>query len=94
MIDHGAIEPAAESEPTDTGFSGWRMVWVGALILTISSYEAGLPQLLRLGLTEVRTIQSFDPVLTAAYWFSGALPIILLPLVGWAVDRRGARLMV
>ena len=94
MIDHGAIEPVAESEPTDTGFSGWRMVWIGALILTISSYEAGLPQLLRLGLTEVRTIQSFDPVLTAAYWFSGALPIILLPLVGWAVDRRGARLMV
>ena len=94
MTDHATIESSVESGPTDTGFSGWRMVWIAALVLTIGSYPAGLPQLLRLGLTEVRTTLSFDPVLTAAYWFSGALPIILLPLVGWAVDRWGARHMV
>lgn len=94
MIDHRIIESSAEEEPTDPGFSGWRMVRIGALVLTIGGYEAGLPQLLRLGLTEVRTTLSFDPVLTAAYWFSGALPIILLPLAGWAVDRWGARPMV
>lgn len=94
MTDHATIESPAEAEPTDTGFSGWRMVWIGALVLAIGSYEAGLPQLLRLGLTEVRTTLSFDPVLTAAYRFSGALPIILLPLVGWAVDRWGPRHMV
>ena len=94
MIGRGPIPSTAETEPTDAGFSGWRMVWIAALVLTIGSYEAGLPQFLRLGLTEVRTILSFDPVLTAAYWFSGALPIILLPLVGWAVDRWGARHMV
>ena len=94
MIGRGPIPSTAETEPTDPGFFGWRMVWIATLVLTIGSYEAGLPQFLRLGLTEVRTILSFDPLLTAAYWFSSALPIILLPLVGWAVDRWGARHMV
>ena len=62
--------------------------------MTISIFESGLLQLLRLGLTQVREMQSSDPVLTGAYWVSGALAIILLPLVGWAVDRWGTRSMV
>ena len=94
MTNRDSVTVPTGPDPSVAMFFGWRMVWVGALVLAISSFEPGLPQLLRLGLTQVREVQSFDPVLTGAYWVSGALPIILLPLVGWAVDRWGARPMV
>lgn len=94
MTNRDPVTAPTGPDPSVAMFFGWRMVWVGAPVLTISSFESGLPQLLRLGLIQAREIRSFDPVLTGAYWISGALPIILLPLVSWAVDRWGTRPMV
>ena len=40
-------------KPPAARFYGWRVVWIGAFILAIGSYEQGLPQLLRFTLGEV-----------------------------------------
>ena len=43
----------ADLKPSAARFYGWRVVWIGAFILVIGSYEQGLPQLLRFTLGEV-----------------------------------------
>ena len=43
----------ADLKPSAARFYGWRVVWVGAFILVIGSYEQGLPQLMRFTLGEV-----------------------------------------
>ena len=90
------VSTPTEAEPTNGWFTGWRIVWVGAIVLAIGgSPQGGLPQFLNLGFREFHEIWDAGPVLG---WVFGlltlALQLLLLPLVGWAVDRWGARPMV
>ena len=70
------------------------MVWIGAFILVIGSYEQGLPQLLRFTLGEVVVRRGSLTFVVAHGLLTGLLPLLLMPLAGWAVDRWGARRLV
>ena len=70
------------------------MVWIGAFILVIGSYEQGLPQLLRFTLGEVVVRRGSLTFAVAHGLLTGLLPLLLMPLAGWAVDRWGARHLV
>ncbi len=85
----------ADLKPSAARFYGWRVVWVGAFILVIGSYEQGLPQLILFTLGEVLMPPSGSPALAEAYGLlTGFLPLLLMPLAGWAVDRWRARRLV
>ena len=85
----------ADLKPYAASFYGWRVVWIGAFILVIGSYEQGLPQLMLFTLGEVLVPRGGSLALAVAYGvLTGLLPLLLMPLVGWAVDRWGARRLV
>ena len=85
----------ADLKPSAASFYGWRVVWIGAFILVIGSYEQGLPQLMLFTLGEVLVPRGGSLALAVAYGvLTGLLPLLLMPLVGWAVDRWGARRLV
>ena len=84
----------ADLKPSAARFYGWRVVWIGAFILVIGSYEQGLPQLLRFTLGEVVVRRGSLTFAVAHGLLTGLLPLLLMPLAGWAVDRWGARRLV
>ena len=85
----------ADLKPSAARFYGWRVVWIGAFILVIGSYEQDLPQLMQFTLREVQVARSGSPTFEVAYGLlTGLLPLLLMPLAGWAVDRWGARRLV
>ena len=84
----------ADLKPSAARFYGWRVVWIGAFILVIGSYEQGLPQLLRFTLGEVVVRCGSLTFAVAHGLLTGLLPLLLMPLAGWAVDRWGARRLV
>ena len=84
----------ADLKPSAARFYGWRVVWVGAFILVIGSYEQGLPQLMRFTLGEVVVRRGSLTFAVAHGLLTGLLPLLLMPLAGWAVDRWGARRLV
>ena len=84
----------ADLKPSAARFYGWRVVWVGAVILVIGSYEQGLPQLMRFTLGEVVVRRGSLTFAVAHGLLTGLLPLLLMPLAGWAVDRWGARRLV
>ena len=84
----------ADLKPSAARFYGWHVVWIGAFILVIGSYEQGLPQLLRFTLGEVVVRRGSLTFAVAHGLLTGLLPLLLMPLAGWAVDRWGARRLV
>ena len=79
-------------------FDGWRVVLVGALILAIATDPVGavgLPQIAEIALDDLWTVRGHVALFALAHFvLTGALPVLLLPFVGWGVDRWGSRRMV
>ena len=79
-------------------FDGWRVVLVGALILAIASNHVGavgLPPIAEIVLGDLWTVRGHVVLFAFAHAvLTGALPALLLPFVGWGVDRWGSRRMV
>ncbi len=79
--------PTPGALPEQTGrrrFYGWRLVWVGAFIVAIIGNGGDLPPI----------AWFFDDAQTGGAgvaWFTSG--VLLLPFIGWAVDRWGARRM-
>ena len=79
-------------------FDGWRVVLVGALIVAIASNPVGavdLPRMAEIALGDLWTVHGHVALFAFAHFvLTGALPALLLPFVGWGVDRWGSRRMV
>ena len=79
-------------------FDGWRVVLVGALIVAIATDPVGavgLPRIAEIALGDLWTVRGHVALFAFAHLvFTGALPALLLPFVGWGVDRWGSRRMV
>ena len=79
-------------------FNGWRVVLVGALIVAIASNPVGpvgLPRMAEIALGDLWTVRGHVALFAFAHFvLTGALPALLLPFVGWGVDRWGSRRMV
>ena len=79
-------------------FDGWRVVLVGALIVAIATDPVGavgLPQIAEIALDDLWTVRGHVALFALAHFvLTGALPVLLLPFVGWVVDRWGSRRMV
>ena len=79
-------------------FDGWRVVLVGALIVAIASNPVGavgLPRMAEIALGDLWTVRGHVALFAFAHLvFTDALPVLLLPFVGWGVDRWGSRRMV
>ena len=79
-------------------FYGWRVVLVGALIVAIASNPVGavgLPRMAEIALGDLWTVRGHVALFAFAHLvLTGALPALLLPFVGWGVDRWGSRRMV
>ena len=92
--------PAADT-PTPSRrqarFYGWRLVLVGAFVLAIAGIESNAPHIARAFVGDPLSITDFDPasgvsIVHAVMWGTlTLLPALLLPFIGWAVDRWGAR---
>ena len=68
---------------------------MGAAILVIGSSSTGLPRVLDIALRGVPAARTGGPVFGLVPALStGLLPLLLLPLVGWVVDRWGPRRLV
>ena len=75
-------------------FYGWRVVLVGALIVAIASNHVGmvgLPPIAEIALGDLWTVRGHVALFAFAHF---VLPALLLPFVGWGVDRWGSRRMV
>ena len=72
------------------------MVWVGAVVLAIGWFVEGWSQVVSLALLEFPLDyggSSFG--VTLAYGLlAGLLPLLAIPLAGWAIDRWGARRLI
>ena len=79
-------------------FDGWRVVLVGALIVAIASNPVGvigLPRMAEIALGDLWTVRGHVALFAFAHLvLTDALPALLLPFVGWGVDRWGSRRMV
>ena len=79
-------------------FDGWRVVLVGALIVAIASNHVGLvglPPIAEIALGDLWTVRGHVALFAFAHAvLTGALPALLLPFVGWSVDRWGSRRVV
>ena len=61
---------------------------MGAAILVIGSSSTGLPRVLDIALRGVPAARTGGPVFgLVPALLTGLLPLLLLPLVGWVVDR-------
>ena len=68
---------------------------MGAAILVIGSSSTGLPRVLDIALRGVPAARTGGPVFGLVHaLLTGLLPLLLLPLVGWVVDRWGPRRLV
>ena len=74
-------------------FQGWQVILVGAFIFAVwdkANFNA-LPAIAITVLTDTPILQAVATLPAWLYGFAYALPILLMPLVGWAVDRWGPR---
>ena len=98
MTDPKDVQGEAELKTRRRRFDGWRVVLVGALILAIASdpvAAVGLPRIAEIALGDLWTVHGHVALFAIAHLvFTGALPALLLPFVGWGVDRWGSRRMV
>ncbi len=78
-------------------FYGWRLVLVGAVIIAIGGDGVSLPPIADVLVRDWRETTGDAVRVRDALLFlltAKLLPSLLLPFVGWAVDRWGARRMV
>ncbi len=72
-------DPAPDAPQTQTGrrrFYGWRLVWVGAVILGIAGGKLGLPPI-------AGFLGDVQPESIGEWLLPGALlPLLLLPFIG------------
>ena len=98
MTDPAAAPGEAELTPPRGRFPGWRVVLVGALVLAIASDPVGavrLPRIAEIALGDLWTVRGGIALFAIAHAvLTGLLPALLLPFVGWWVDRWGSRRMV
>ena len=98
MTDPEAAPGEAELKPPGGRFPGWYVVLAGALILAIASDDVdavGLPRIAEIALGDLWTGRGEIAVFAIPLGtLTGALPALLLPFVGWGVDRWGSRRMV
>ena len=98
MTDPEAAPGEAELKPPRGRFPGWYVVLAGALILAIASDPVdavGLPRIAEIALGDLWTGRGEITVFAIPLGtLTGALPALLLPFVGWGVDRWGSRRMV
>ena len=98
MTDPKDVQGEAELTPPRGRFHGWYVVLVGALIVAIASNPVGavgLPRMAEIALGDLWTVRGHVALFAFAHFvLTGALPALLLPFVGWGVDRWGSRRMV
>ena len=98
MTDPEAAPGEAELTPPRGRFHGWYVVLTGALILAIASDHVdavGLPRIAEIALGGLWTDRGEIALFAIALGtLTDALPVLLLPFVGWGVDRWGSRRMV
>ena len=98
MTDPEAAPGEAELKPPRGRFPGWYVVLAGALILAIASDPVDavrLPRIAAIALGDLWTDRGEIAVFAISLGtLTGALPALLLPFVGWGVDRWGSRRMV
>ena len=99
---HTSIKPAINASDTMSiqptplprrRFQGWQVILVGAFILAVwrkANFNV-LPPVAATILTGIPIIQTVADLPPWLWMFANALPILLMPLVGRAIDRWGPR---
>lgn len=101
LIPEGVQHARPQSPAPSRGrFSGWRVVLVGAFLIAIAG-AAGTGNFVGLPSVAGRTLDGLDEVYPgSSLWFlskaifTQLIPALLMPLIGYGVDRWGPRRMV
>ena len=81
--------------PPRRRFYGWRLVLVGAFVLALTGDGFGMPKIAGQLLGDQLSYGSgSNGFVVGLALLRSVVPALLLPFVGWAVDRWGARRMV